>query len=184
MAAADVFINLPKVKTHKKVGVTLSLKNLVGINTGRNWLPHHTDGDTSNGGDQFPKPSIRGKSERWGVRNLERLTLTCPRLFAPIYRLVKNLAIPFYGHTKETIRTGNWFGNDTCWRMVEAGYQSLFALFGWTNFPTKVPKKYAPFWPTAWYLEMAEDPKRLIGLKPGFWLEALIQCWLIAVWLA
>lgn len=28
---ADVLISLPKIKTHKKAGVTLSLKNLVGI---------------------------------------------------------------------------------------------------------------------------------------------------------
>jgi len=33
---ADVFINLPKLKTHKKVGVTCALKNLVGINANKN----------------------------------------------------------------------------------------------------------------------------------------------------
>ena len=60
-SAADVFINLPKLKTHKKAGVTLCLKNLVGVNVGRNWLPHHTDGDPSNGGDQFPAPSRSGR---------------------------------------------------------------------------------------------------------------------------
>ena len=63
-AGADVFINLPKMKTHKKVGVTLCLKNLVGINVGRNWLPHHTDGDPREGGDQFPRRSLRGVAER------------------------------------------------------------------------------------------------------------------------
>jgi Domain of unknown function (DUF362) len=41
---SDVFINLPKLKTHKKAGITASLKNLVGINTYKNWLPHHTEG--------------------------------------------------------------------------------------------------------------------------------------------
>ena len=46
----DVLINLPKLKTHKKAGVTLSLKNLVGINTDKNWLPHHTEGDPARGG--------------------------------------------------------------------------------------------------------------------------------------
>lgn len=34
---ADVFINMPKLKTHKKSGVTLSMKNLVGINADKNW---------------------------------------------------------------------------------------------------------------------------------------------------
>jgi len=42
---ADVCVNLPKLKTHKKAGITCSLKNLVGINGDKNWLPHHTEGD-------------------------------------------------------------------------------------------------------------------------------------------
>ena len=63
---ADVVINLPKLKTHKKTGVTLSLKNLVGINGDKNWLPHHTEGDPSTGGDQFPGPSLRRNLERVG----------------------------------------------------------------------------------------------------------------------
>jgi uncharacterized protein (DUF362 family) len=36
--AADVFINLPKMKTHKKAGITCSLKNLVGINLRRTFF--------------------------------------------------------------------------------------------------------------------------------------------------
>ena len=58
---AEVFINLPKMKTHKKVGVTLNLKNLVGINGNKNWLPHHREGVPANGGDQF---ASSGLSER------------------------------------------------------------------------------------------------------------------------
>lgn len=141
VGSADVFINLPKMKTHKKVGVTLSLKNLVGINTGRNWLPHHTDGDPSNGGDQFPVASVRSKSERWGIRNLERLTLRHPRLFAPVFRLAKTVATPLFGHTKETIRTGNWHGNDTCWRMVQDINRCLLYSDG-HSFPTAQSKRY------------------------------------------
>ncbi|MCG8591151.1 MAG: DUF362 domain-containing protein, partial [Proteobacteria bacterium] len=40
--SADLVVNLPKLKTHKKTGVTLALKNLVGINGDKNWLPHHS----------------------------------------------------------------------------------------------------------------------------------------------
>ena len=126
VTSADVFINLPKIKTHKKVGVTLCLKNLVGINTGRNWLPHHTDGDPGNGGDQFPVATTRGRSERFGVRNLERLTNKHPKLFAPVYHMAKKAATPFFGHTRQTIRSGNWHGNDTCWRMVQDINRCLF----------------------------------------------------------
>jgi hypothetical protein len=141
VASADVFINLPKMKTHKKVGVTLCLKNLVGINTGRNWLPHHTDGDPTNGGDQFSVASVRGQSERFGVRAFERLTLRHPRLFAPLYRLAKQVATPIWGHTKDTIRTGNWHGNDTAWRMVQDINRCLLYSDGVT-FPTAQPKRF------------------------------------------
>lgn len=140
-ASADVLINLPKMKTHKKTGVTLCLKNLVGVNSGRNWLPHHTDGDPSNGGDQFREPSLRSQSERFGVRSLERLTLSCPKIFAPIYRIAKRISTPFFGHTGQVIRSGNWHGNDTCWRMVQDINRCLLYSHG-DVFPAQRPKRY------------------------------------------
>lgn len=141
VASADVFINLPKMKTHKKTGVTVCLKNLVGVNTGRNLLPHHTDGDPSTGGDQFPVPSVKNLSERKGVRTLERLTMLNPRLFAPVYRLAKLVARPLWGKTKHTIRSGNWHGNDTCWRMVHDINRCLLYSNG-KQFPTASTKRF------------------------------------------
>jgi uncharacterized protein (DUF362 family) len=38
---ADIIINLPKLKTHRKAGVTCALKNLIGINGNKEYLPHH-----------------------------------------------------------------------------------------------------------------------------------------------
>ena len=38
---ADVIINVPKLKTHKKTGNTLSLKNIIGVTMPRNWMPHY-----------------------------------------------------------------------------------------------------------------------------------------------
>jgi uncharacterized protein (DUF362 family) len=140
-ASANVFINLPKMKTHKKVGVTLCLKNLVGINTGRNWLPHHTDGDPSNGGDQFPVKSIQNTSERWGIRRLQQLTLRYPRIVAPLFRLIRKIALPIWGRTEEVIRNGNWYGNDTCWRMVHDINRCLLYTDG-DFFPLMHPKRY------------------------------------------
>jgi uncharacterized protein (DUF362 family) len=140
-ASADVFINLPKVKTHKKVGVTLCLKNLVGINAGRNWLPHHTDGDPGSGGDQFPAVTLKNSSERWGIRRMQQIALRHPRLVAPFFRALKKLATPFFGHTHTTVRSGNWHGNDTCWRMVQDINRALMYSDG-TNFPTPNPKRF------------------------------------------
>ena len=114
---ADVLINLPKLKTHKKVGVTCALKNLVGINANKNWLPHHTEGTPDQGGDQFPaathqtrlEHSWMGTAKRW-LKNRPRLS----RLFVP----VKKIGRLFFGDTQKVVRSGNWHGNDTCWRMV------------------------------------------------------------------
>ena len=51
---ADVVINLPKLKTHKKAGITNALKNLVGINGNKEFLPHHRLGGAGDGGDCYP----------------------------------------------------------------------------------------------------------------------------------
>lgn len=54
---ADVVISVPKLKTHKKAGITCCLKNLVGINVDKNFLPHFIIGPVNIGGDEMPKVS-------------------------------------------------------------------------------------------------------------------------------
>ena len=54
---ADVIINMPKPKTHRKAGVTIALKNLVGINVRKEFLPHHTIGSVKEDGDEYRKKS-------------------------------------------------------------------------------------------------------------------------------
>lgn len=51
---ADVYISLPKMKTHHKVGVTLNLKGLVGAVTDKNHLVHWRVGFPAIGGDEYP----------------------------------------------------------------------------------------------------------------------------------
>jgi uncharacterized protein (DUF362 family) len=53
----DYFINLPKMKTHRSAGLTCAMKNLVGITTNKNSVPHYTDGCVAEGGDSFPEVS-------------------------------------------------------------------------------------------------------------------------------
>jgi hypothetical protein len=114
----DVFINLPKLKTHKKTGVTLSLKNLVGINADKNWLPHHTDGAPSSGGDQFPNLSFKQKLEQVAVRNVRKMALSLPVLGPKIAQYLRKAGTKAFGGGDSVIRSGNWYGNDTTWRMV------------------------------------------------------------------
>lgn len=51
---ADVYISIPKLKTHQKVGATLNLKGLVGSITQKNQLVHWRVGYPACGGDEYP----------------------------------------------------------------------------------------------------------------------------------
>lgn len=113
----DVIFSLPKLKTHKKAGITVSLKNLVGINGDKNWLPHHTEGDPTNGGDEHPNPTATHKIERSIVPYFRRLSLRVPGLGPLIHRYARLIGTHVFGDTEEVIRSGNWWGNDTTWRM-------------------------------------------------------------------
>lgn len=51
---SDVYISIPKMKTHHKVGVTLNLKGLVGTITEKDHLVHWRVGFPMIGGDEYP----------------------------------------------------------------------------------------------------------------------------------
>ena len=111
--SADLVINLPKLKTHKKTGVTLALKNLVGINGDKNWLPHHSLGGVDEGGDEFPQNSL-----------IDRLRSRATEIARPL--LAKGRGLKFFQMARRVetatrgdqfIRAGNWYGNRTTWRM-------------------------------------------------------------------
>ena len=111
--SADLVINLPKLKTHKKTGVTLAIKNMVGINGDKNWLPHHSLGPVGEGGDEFPQ----GK---W----IDRVRSKATEIARPL--LAKGKGLKFFQMARKVetaargdqfIRAGNWYGNRTTWRM-------------------------------------------------------------------
>lgn len=115
---ADVLINLPKLKTHKKCGLTVNLKSLVGINAQKNWLPHYMFGSPESGGDQFEHENAKQKLENALVGKAKKSLLNKNPIAQTIARKTKNLAYKVFGHTEEVIRSGNWHGNDTVWRMA------------------------------------------------------------------
>jgi len=116
---ADVVISVPKLKTHKKVGLTVNMKNLVGINGDKNWLPHYREGTPSQGGDQFPTDGMRRKVERAVVTSFKRWFPLLGGLRPLIARPAKGIGKRLFGDTNRgTTRSGNWYGNDTAWRMV------------------------------------------------------------------
>ncbi len=113
----DVIFSLPKLKTHKKAGITVSLKNLVGINGDKNWLPHHTEPGGGKPGDERPQSDTRQRAEKSLIRPLRQLALSVPGLGPWMFRQAKRMGRHVFGDTEDVIRSGNWWGNDTVWRM-------------------------------------------------------------------
>ena len=118
---ADVFISVPKLKTHKKVGVTLNLKGLVGLNGAKNWLPHYALGAAWRGRPETSSPAAAARASGWKIRwssapkNCSSSAIRWPTALAGF---LKPWAYRLFGATDAVVRSGNWHGNDTCWRMV------------------------------------------------------------------
>ena len=112
---ADVVVNLPKLKMHKKAGVTNALKNLVGVNGNKEYLPHHRIGGSNDAGDCYPgKSRLKEVLERLYDFQNSSTSTSRARLVAPVlHPLTKLLSLG----GDETGVEGSWFGNDTVWRM-------------------------------------------------------------------
>ncbi|HXI22211.1 MAG TPA: DUF362 domain-containing protein, partial [Gemmatimonadales bacterium] len=112
---ADVVLNLPKLKTHRKAGLTNALKNLVGVNGNKEFLPHHRVGGSAAGGDCYPGSSL--------VKVLHERLLDAQNL-ARSHAIRRALGIPvrlLSAAGRALVDTlgveGAWSGNDTVWRM-------------------------------------------------------------------
>jgi uncharacterized protein (DUF362 family) len=111
---ADVVVNLPKLKTHMKAGVTCALKNLIGINGNKEYLPHHRVGGSETGGDCYPGGSrlkraleyIFDRKNMTGSESAGRVWQSAAtQLYRVLHRTGDRLGIE-----------GAWSGNDTIWR--------------------------------------------------------------------
>lgn len=115
--SADVMINLPKMKTHKKGGITCNLKNMVGINTNKNFLPHHSVGTPSEGGDQFADSNASKILER-KITSIAKEIMVSWKILRPLFVPLKKIAVRVWGDNSTTVRSGGWYGNDTLWRTI------------------------------------------------------------------
>jgi uncharacterized protein (DUF362 family) len=111
---ADLVLNVAKVKTHKKSGITLSMKNLIGINGDKNWLPHYRAGFPSKGGDEFPAADAYSRFRGFGGDLARRLLKR--GIGRAVFRRIR--ALENAAGLGERSRAGNWHGNDTIWRTI------------------------------------------------------------------
>lgn len=116
---ANVIINMPKPKTHRKAGVTIALKNLVGINTNKEFLPHHTLGSKEDGGDAYAKSNdyLTKANEILDLRNelVHDQDMESAALAVQLYESLLKKGKEISG---ENYWEGSWYGNDTIWRTI------------------------------------------------------------------
>jgi uncharacterized protein (DUF362 family) len=111
---ADVIINLPKLKTHKKAGVTCALKNLIGINGNKEYLPHHRVGGSAHGGDCYPGNGVVKRALEYVT---DRQNLSSSYAEATLWHLFVALLARASRMQGDRLGTdGSWHGNDTIWR--------------------------------------------------------------------
>jgi uncharacterized protein (DUF362 family) len=116
---ADLVIDLPKLKTHRKSGITVSLKSFIGLLGDKTVVPHFRKGMPSTGGDQFRESGMKELVET-GItgtfHKIFRRLGPARRYLAGAGRAVGDFV---FGNTlEERIRSGNWYGNDTIWSTV------------------------------------------------------------------
>lgn len=115
---ADVIINMPKPKTHRKAGVTISLKNFVGANVRKEFLPHHTMGAVSENGDEYLDRSI--------IHSFQSKLLDKRNIYASEKKYRKAQAVQFIARItyilmkfgKKQYTEGSWYGNHTISRTI------------------------------------------------------------------
>ena len=135
--SADVIISIPKIKTHRKAGVTLNFKNMIGINGNKNYLPHFKIGVPSKGGDEAPELEKGAQQVLNSNRLLMDKLLSKPNkvkvyIYKACYNLYHKLLRQFLIKKNQegidTSRLGNWYGNDTIWRTTwDLNYLTLYA---------------------------------------------------------
>jgi len=112
---ADVVVNLPKLKTHCKAGITSALKNLVGINGNKEFLPHHRLGGSSHGGDCYPGGSVLKRVIELALDQSNLAGSVGTRAFA--WSATGDVLGRILQRTGDEIGVeGAWSGNDTVWR--------------------------------------------------------------------
>lgn len=122
----DLFINVPKLKTHKKAGITAALKNLIGINGDKSWIAHHRRGSVSSHGDEY-KVLHPADYAKWHFNAILKRSGPGIILNRMLRRIYRRLALGGRSHKhailegKEglvMIMEGSWIGNDTVWRTI------------------------------------------------------------------
>lgn len=173
---AEVIINLPKLKTHKKAGVTCALKNLIGINGNKEYLPHHRIGGAAEGGDCYPGRSVL---KRMLEHTLDRQNSTRSTPVAAGWNRAAEWLDRFARAGGDELGVeGSWSGNDTIWRTcLDLNRILLYGTPGGTLAP--VPQRRVLHVVDAGTAGQGEGPLSpdplALGLLLGGWSAAAVD---------
>ena len=96
--------------------MTCALKNLVGINGNKDFLPHHRKGAANRGGDNYAEASLPKRITE-ALLDLANRHLNWPRFYARTNWLAYKFLFFDRIRGKTIDIEGGWHGNDTVWRM-------------------------------------------------------------------
>lgn len=117
---ADVIISISKPKTHRIAGYTGALKNMIGVNARKEYLPHHQKGNRASGGDEYNDSlkilkqinSNLNDAKNWTMkRGYGRLT----KFMGDLCQFTEDKLDKLEPNRK---KYGMWYGNDTIWRTI------------------------------------------------------------------
>ena len=117
---ADVIISLPKPKTHRKAGVTIALKNSIGMISRKECVPHHTNGSPSHNGDQYQDASFLAWCENCviDIKNFIAQNWRMPKLAWLFSKSTKILRILQLITFNKPSGDGSWYGNNTICKSI------------------------------------------------------------------
>ncbi len=110
---ADVIINMPKPKSHRKAGATISLKNFVGINVRKEYLPHHTIGSVTEGGDEYLRKSFIHRCRSKLIDRKNKLSAKEAYTWVQLYRKFIKACSLLMKLGDNAYSEGSWYGNHT-----------------------------------------------------------------------
>jgi hypothetical protein len=114
---ADLFVNVPKLKTHCKAGMTACMKNLIGINGDKAWIPHFRMGAPRHGGDEYSDTNSLVLGLKTRIR--KALQGHYRWIFHFAFVLWKNYKTGWEKISGSRLTSGGaWSGNDTLWRSI------------------------------------------------------------------
>lgn len=129
--SADVYISIPKLKSHAKVGSTLNIKGLIGTISEKNTLVHWSIGYPLLGGDEYPPPAETKDYFKLYFQHL-LLSIIPGKLYFSLRNYFNKTRIgEIYNrminteYQKNKMLRGAWDGNDTTWRMVADVYNAF-----------------------------------------------------------